>query len=208
MMRWQFIQRYNDIGSNILLSLNGTLRSERHLRSIAITLKNDVIFRHRHRIFPGHIRSPMALVIPFLCALDDFPIGSFQLPSRLQRLLHTPVRQRKYLKSTAVRDERFLPPGEFVNPPGVADDAGPGLEEEVVGVGENELLAGVVGFGEIDGFERRVGPDCDEGGRVDGAVGGCDSSRSGEAFFGLVYDLKLEIIFRFIRPRWKISGRW
>ena len=65
-----------------------------------------------------------------------------------------------------------------------AHHLGAGVQQQVVGVAEHELLALGVGLGPVDALERGIGADGHESGGVDGAVGGMDPAHPGPRLGG------------------------
>ncbi len=68
----------------------------------------------------------------------------------------------------------FLP-SEFVNSPVINDDVYSGLEYDMVGVGEDKLLTGLVGIDKINDLDGHVGRNGNKGWYIDYDMGDGDS---------------------------------
>ena len=107
------------------------------------------------------------------------------------------MREGEHLETAAVGDDGGVAADEAVEPAGIGDALGAGLEHEVVGIGEHQVRAGfregLVG----DSLERAVRADRHEPGGLDDAVGGVDAPYASGGL-GLVHELEAEEIARHV----------
>ena len=188
------------IGADIFLGLDGALGAEKHRRAVAVALERHAVVRDPHRALADDVGPPVRLLL----------VGRarpLQLPLRVERFSDAAVGQREHLKSPAVRDERPAPAGEGVDAARRPDDVRPGVQEQVVGVGEDELLSRRVGRREIEGLQRGVRPHGHETGGVDDAVRRRDPPHPRRALAALMQHLEPKVFFGRVRPRREVGSR-
>ena len=84
--------------------------------------------------------------------------------------------QREDLKSTAIRQDRALPPHERVKATCVIDEIRTGTEHQVIGVRQDDLRAEPINLVRMQGLYRGLGPDRHEYWGLNPAIAGSDHS--------------------------------
>ena len=112
------------------------------------------------------------------------------------------------LEAAGVGEDGAVPLHEAVDAAEALEDFGAGAEEEVVGIGEEDLGAGVFeGFGEL-GFDRGLGADGHEEGGADLVVEGAEDGGPGAGALGEGFKAEIQTGGHHGRAAKKAGGGW
>ena len=125
-------------------------------------------------------------------AEQDGPSIQIALESR-SLLAHLPrVRQRENLKASRVRQHRAIPAHEVMDAADAAEDFRSRSQQQVIGIGQQDLRASLFERLRELPFDRRLGADRHEERREDVAVRGPKGSGPGAGVGGVRLDVEIQ----------------
>ena len=181
-IRWQLVQWNDDVGTELLLRLNG--RFGRELDGSGIKVRAEAHASLRHAQQRALVTSPCGAP-----PLELWTVGCFGCG------------EREYLEAARVGDDRASATHVSMQAAGFGHDVGTGMNDQVVRVAEHELHASVCRLRIGHALERRIRAHGHEAWRVDDAVRCMDATHAGPRLRGLVHELKPEEGLRLIRRK-------
>lgn len=122
----QLTQGHDNVGTNLLLRLNGRFRCEKELGPIAIAAKGGTVLRHLHHVAFRDVILPLTA---YTFALSD-PLELSLRSFGLEFVVDTAVGQAEDLETTAVGDEgTCVVIGPVVDATGFVDDICPRMQQ-------------------------------------------------------------------------------